>query len=43
MLVKNESLRQFIKVFSKEFSELLLHVQEDQLIRDRLESPIIRT
>ena len=32
MLLKNESVRQLIKVLSKEFSELLLHVQEDQLI-----------
>ena len=43
MLVKNESLRQLIKVLSKKFSELLLHDQEDQFINGRLMSPIIRT
>ena len=38
---KNKSLRQLIKVLSKEFSELLQHVQEDQLISARLKSPLL--
>ena len=43
MLLQNVSLRLLIKVLSKAFSELLLHVQEDELISSRLKYPIIRT